>query len=66
VEKQSIEQMLERIKKIDQDFDAAIGWGSWMVSCANERESLVNRLAREHVIVPHKNLARDAAGGRVS
>jgi hypothetical protein len=47
----------KRIAEIDAKFEAATGWGSWMVMLANEREALAN----EHGL-PHKNLAR--CGGR--
>jgi hypothetical protein len=59
-------EKLLRINEIDAMFEAATGWGSWMVTCANERERLANDLnARGHNL-PHKYLARDSSGGRVS
>lgn len=54
-----------RIAEIDAMFEAATGWGSWMVECANEREALVNRLAKAGVMVEHKYQARTDNGGRV-
>lgn len=48
---------LKRIKEIDQMFEEATGWGSWMVGLANEREALANKFD-----LPHKNLARTEAG----
>lgn len=57
--------LTSRIADIDTDFEAATSWGSWMVSAANEREHLVNDLAKIGVTVPHKNLARSGAGGKV-
>jgi hypothetical protein len=32
-----------RIAEIDEMFEKATGWGSWMVSAANEREGLADR-----------------------
>ena len=46
-----------RIAEIDKQFEAATGWGSWMVGCANERESLANQFGLEH-----KYQARTADG----
>ena len=60
-----IDNALDRIAKIDAMFDDARSWGSWMVGCANEREALVNNLARFGVAVEHKYLARTGSGGRV-
>lgn len=48
-----------RIAEIDGMFEAATGWGSWMASCANEREALANQYG-----LPHKYQARTASGGR--
>lgn len=42
-----IVEAFHRIKEIDKMFEEAIGWGSWMIMCANEREDLVNKLNRE-------------------
>ncbi len=53
-----------RIMEIDSHFDAATGWGSWMVMLANEREHLVNELRSAGVQIEHKYLARTATGGR--
>lgn len=55
---------LKRIDEIDQMFETAAGWGSWMVSCANEREALVNGLRANGVLVEHRYQARTADGGR--
>ena len=57
---------LNRIAEIDAMFDAATGWGSWMVMCANEREALVNALNKEGHDIAHKNLARGSDGSRTS
>lgn len=55
-----------RIAEIDADFGAANGWGSWMVSAANERERLVNALRAEgDQTVEHRWLARTGSGGKV-
>lgn len=37
-----------RVAEIDAMFEAATGWGSWMVECANEREYLANVYGFEH------------------
>jgi len=59
--------LMARIAAIDSMFEAAGGWGSWMVSAANEREHLVNQLKSKFgVTVEHKYLARTSDGGRVS
>lgn len=58
---QSKDQELERIAEIDAMFEAATGWGSWMVMAANERESLANKHG-----LPHKHLTRTSAGERTS
>lgn len=50
-----------RVADIDAKFHDAEGWGSWMVSAANERETLADRYGFEH-----KHRARTAEGGRVS
>ena len=47
----------ERIAHIDGMFAAALGWGSWMVMAANEREDLAERFG-----LPHKHLARTSDG----
>ena len=52
------EKARERIAAIDAEFEAATGWGSWMVSLANEREALADRFGFEH-----KHQAR-CGGGR--
>lgn len=50
-------EALQRIAEIDAKFEAAKGWGSWMIMVANEREDLANQFGLEH-----KNQAR--CGGR--
>lgn len=62
---EDMEKMMKRIREIDRDFEAATGWGSWMVMCANEREDLVNKLKAMGLTVPHKYQARDENGNRV-
>jgi hypothetical protein len=52
------EEALARIAEIDKQFEAATGWGSWMVMTANERERLVNTLQRSGYPIEHKWLAR--------
>ena len=37
-----VETVKARIAEIDGMFEAATGWGSWMVECANEREGLAD------------------------
>ena len=49
----------ERIAEIDAMFEAATGWGSWMVMAANEREALADLFGFEH-----KYQARTASGAR--
>jgi len=53
----SEEEAKARVAEIDAKFEAAKGWGSWMVMIANERERLANQFGFEH-----KWLAR--CGGR--
>lgn len=55
---------LKRIEHIDQMFESATNWGSWMVMCANEREALVNKLNAQGYTLKHKYLARTPDGGR--
>lgn len=50
---------IARIAEIDEMFDSAKAWGSWMVMCANEREALATRYG-----LPHRYLARTSSGGR--
>ena len=57
---------LKRVTEIDAMFEAAAGWGSWMVMSANEREWLVTELRSKGHDIEHKWLARDGSGGRVS
>ena len=54
----------DRIAQIDQMFEAATGYGSWMIMCANEREDLVDRLRADGVMVEHKYQARLVDGSR--
>lgn len=42
------EAAVNRIAEIDAMFEAATGWGSWMVMCANERERLADKFGLEH------------------
>lgn len=60
------EEMLLRTAEIDQSFETATGWSSWMVPCSIEREQLVERLAKLGVSIPHRFLARDGDGRKVS
>ena len=57
-----IDGALARVAEIDKWFEEANGWGSWMVTVANEREGLVKALAHCGVFVEHKWLAR--CGGK--
>lgn len=60
-------EALEQVGKLSAMFEAATGWGSWMVMAANERERLVDRLnATGRHKIEHKWQARTTAGGRVS
>ena len=52
------DEATDRIAQIDRMFEDAGGWGSWMVTAANEREALVNCLRRDGVAVEHKYVAR--------
>ena len=56
---------LARIAEIDEFFESATSYGSWMVMCANEREELVNQLQAQGHDIEHKYLARSGGGGRV-
>lgn len=53
------EESITRIAEIDAMFEAASGWGSWMVMAANEREDLATQFG-----LPQKYQARTASGGR--
>lgn len=53
-----------RIEEIDEMFESATSWGSWMVAAANEREHLVNHCNRYGANLEHKYLARTANGQR--
>lgn len=57
--------MVERVEQLDAMFSDASGWGSWMVECANERETLMKKLAEHGVMIEHKYQARSSCGGRV-
>lgn len=50
----------KRIAEIDAMFEAAKGWGSWMVGAANDREALALKFG-----FAHKYQARTPGGGRV-
>lgn len=50
-----------RIDEIDEMFDKATHWGSWMVMLANEREDLATKYG-----FAHKNLARTSNGRRTN
>ena len=69
---QSPDSRLTRIAEIDAMFAAATGWGSWMVSCSNERKGLVNALNNEGHAIAHNfqvrthGRARTSSGGRTS
>lgn len=39
----TLEAAKHRIAEIDAEFEAATGWGSWMVILANEREDLATQ-----------------------
>ena len=53
------EQAECRIAEIDAMFEAASGWGSWMVMAANEREDLATQFG-----LAQKYQARCADGSR--
>jgi hypothetical protein len=55
---------IARIAEIDKMFETAMGWGSWMVAFANERESLVNSLQASGRKIDHKYQARLSNGER--
>lgn len=59
------DQMISRIREIDDSFDQTDHWSSWMVSASNEREALVDKLQAQGHNIGHKNRARTAIGGRV-
>lgn len=54
-----------RIIEIDALFGAAVGWGSWVVEAANEREAIVNRLRALCHNISHRYQARTSGGHRV-
>ncbi len=59
----TVAEAKRRIAEIDAEFEAAKGWGSWMVMVANEREDLVDRLNSQWgEKIEHKWQAR--CGGR--
>jgi len=50
-----IRKMLDRVDCIDEMFDTATGWGSWMAEASSERKNIINRLNRDHgYALPHK------------
>lgn len=53
------EEAIIRVGEIDKMFADATGWGSWMVSCANEREALADEFN-----LTHNYQARTSSGGR--
>lgn len=57
---------VSRIVEIDKMFEAATGWRSWMVSCANEREYLVDRLRDNGAQIEHRYQAHLDDGARTS
>jgi len=58
------EDTMIRLAEIDAMFENAKGWGSWMVSVANEREAMVNSAnQRWGLNLEHKWQAR-CGGGR--
>lgn len=54
-----MDEIRRRIAEIDDMFEQAVSWGSWMVDAANERERLA-----EQAGIEHKWLARTGSGGR--
>lgn len=44
----NVEEARQRVAEIDAMFEEAKGWGSWMVMCANERETLADQYGFEH------------------
>ena len=55
------QEAVKRVAEIDAMFDGATGWGSWMVSAANDREALADKFGFEH-----KHQARTASGARTN
>ncbi|WP_139202694.1 hypothetical protein [Rhodopseudomonas pseudopalustris] len=55
-----------RIAAIDEKFDTATDWGSWMVGAANEREQHVKKLRAAGYTISHRHQARTSSGERVS
>lgn len=49
-----VKEIQTRIAEIDVMFEAAKGWGSWMMTASHERRDLVRELARLGVDVEHK------------
>lgn len=56
---EKIEAARARVAEIDAKFESAEGWGSWMVSAANEREALADQFGFEQ-----KYQARTGSGSR--
>lgn len=66
-ERLNYQESMARLAEIDDMFENATGWGSWMVSVANEREVLVNSINSRWLMdepLKHKWQARTASGGR--
>ena len=63
---QNPDPRITRVAEIDAMFAAAKGWGSWMVSCSNERESLRQSIKDDDITFAQKYRARTSSGGRVS
>lgn len=63
---EAVEAAISRIAHIDGMFEAATGWGSWTVGCANERERLTDWLREHGVRCEHRYQARTSDGGRTS
>jgi hypothetical protein len=59
-------EMFQQIARIDDAFARATGWGSWMVSSANSREYLVEKLNADGFDLEHRHQARTGSGRRVS
>lgn len=64
-ESMTVARIREEVAVIDKMFEEATGWGSWMVSSANRREVLINRLHRMGYQDPHKYQARSESGDKV-
>jgi hypothetical protein len=60
-----IDEIRSKIEHIDDMFQTASGWGSWMVMASNDRYSLVEEAARLGYQMEHKYVAKDGSGNRV-